>query len=279
MLDRLIKFGLVMAVTGFFAVMWGLLLAQHLPASGHSTLRPAYGQLLKPGQKERNEQWGVYFAGRRIGRSVVEITRDAEGQMRVRSTTQITIEPVMRLLTGLSGDLDVRFEASISPLTGLRDFQLNSDRIDARLLGTTGEGALHITGYIGNEHIRTVLPYSPDVMLGEAFSPLTSLPELTKDDVGRAWSVDMINPLAGGMQTVAVRVAAMREVELAGGKTRVFRLDFATGSSRWASWVQQDGELLVQGTPFGLTIRREDLPASVAEQLEAEQPGQSPPSP
>ena len=279
MLDRVIKYGFVMAVTGFFAAMWGLLLLQHFPASGHSTLRPAYAQLLKPDQNERNEQWGVYFAGRRIGRSAVEITRDMGGQMDVRSTTLITIEPVMRLLTGLSGDLDVSFEASVSPLTGLHDFQLSSDRIGVRMLGTAGEGALHITGHVGKEPIRTVLPYSPDVMLGETFSPLASLPKLSKSDLGRTWSVDMINPLTGGMQTVTVRVAAMREVELAGGKTRVFRLDFATGSSRCASWVQQDGELLIQGTPFGLTLRREGLPPSVANQLEAEQPGQSPSGP
>ena len=109
-------------------------------------------------------------------------------------------------------------------------------------------------------------------MLGEAFSPLTSMPELSKSDVGRTWSVEMVNPLAGGMQTVTVRMAAMREVELPGGKTRVFRLDFSTGSNRWASWVQQDGAVLIQGTPFGLTIRRDDLPTAVVQQLEAEQP-------
>ena len=266
-----------MAVAAFFALMWGLLLRQHLHTSRPATLQPAYDQLLKPGQQQRDEQWGVYFSGHRIGKSEVKITRDGEGQFHVRSQTQITIDPTARLLTGLAGDLDISFEATISPLTGPRDFQVISERLDTRLMGTAGDNGMHIAGHVGAEHVRTVLPVSPDLLLGEVFSPMTSLPELGKGDVGRTWSVDMVNPLAGGMQTVMVHVAAVREVELAGGKARVYRLDFTTGNGRWACWVQQDGDLLIQGTPFGLTIRREDLPPGVVEQLEAEQP--EPPRP
>ena len=272
MLDRLIKYGLVLAIAAFFAVMWGLLLKQHFPTLHPATLTPAYAQLLKPGQQSREDSWGVYFAGRRIGKSDVRITRDAEGQFRVRSNTQITIDPAVGLLIGLAGVVDITFEATISPLVGPRDFQVNSDRMHTRIMGTVGEDGIRVIGYVGAERVRALLPASRDLILGEVLSPMTTMPKLSRGDVGRTWSVDMVNPLAGGMQTVTVRVAATREVELAGGRTRVFRLDFNTGNSRWVSWVQQDGELLIQGTPFAVSLRREDLPPAVVEQLEAEQP-------
>ncbi len=276
--DRMIKSTLAVAVAAFFAVMWGLLLRQHLFVGGAPTFQPSYEALLKPDQKERIEQWGVYFAGRRIGQSELRITRDMEGLLHIQSQTSIAIEPALRYLLGTPGNLDVTFKAAISPLTGLHDFQVNSTSINTRLLGVVDEDTIKVRGYVAGETVRTDLPYTPGVFLGEVFSPFTSLPELSKSDVGRTWSVDMVNPLAAGMQRVTVEMAARREVELDGERTPVYRLDFTTSSTRWESWVTEDGSVLVQGTPFGLTIRREDLPAEVLQQLQAETPAAPPPS-
>ncbi len=172
----------------------------------------------------------------------------------------------------MPGNLDVTFKAAICPLTGLHDFQVNSEGINTRLLGVVDEDTIKVRGYVAGEHVSTDLPYTPGVFLGEVFSPFTSLPELSKSDVGRTWSVDMVNPLASGVQHVTVNLTARREVKLDGKRTPVYRLEFTTGSNRWESWVTEDGGVLVQGTPFGLTIRREDLPPEVLQQLRAETP-------
>ncbi len=131
-------------------------------------------------------------------------------------------------------------------------------------------------GFVAGERVHTELPFTPGVFLGEVFSPFTSLPDLGRSDVGRTWSVDMVNPLAAGVQHVTVHLAARREVELDGKRTPVYRLDFVTSGSHWQSWVTEDGSVLVQGTPFGLTIRREDLPPDVLDQLRTGTPAAPP---
>jgi len=279
MTDRLLKYAFVLGVTVFFAVMWGLLIRRNLSVPGTVSLQPDYDALLGPEQQKREEQWGVYFGSRRIGRSELRITREMNGFILIRSDTLITIEPAVRYVLGISGDLDIRFKASISPLRGLNDFQVVSERLDTSLLGAVSESGIRILGHIGQDDVRTVLPYSPDVFFGEVLSPLAALPELSPDDVGRLWTVDMVNPFAGGIQRVTVKVAASRQVDLADGRTRVYRLSFTTGAARWESWVNEDGGVLIQGTPFGVTIRREDLPADVVEQLATEEPAATQPAP
>ncbi len=170
---------------------------------------------------------------RRIGRSDLKITRDMEGVFHIESHTTLTIVAALRYLLGTPGNLDLTFKATISPLTGLRDFQVHSEGIDTRLLGVVSDDAIKVRGYVAGERISTDLPYTPGVFLGEVFSPFTSLPELSNSDVGRTWSVDMVNPLASGVQHVTVDLAARREVELDGKRTPVYRLDFASGSTHW----------------------------------------------
>jgi hypothetical protein len=250
LLDRAIKFTLVLAVTVFFAVMWGMLLRRHLVLVAPAAFQPSYESLLRPDENERVEHWGVYFVGSRIGQSELKVSRNAEGEIDVVSTTSITIDPALHVLLGLPAKLDVRFEASISPLVGLRNFQVSADSINTRLFGMIVDDKLSIVGHVAAQHITTDLPYSSSVFLGDVFSPFSSLPELSKADVGRSWSVDMVNPLAGGVQHVSVTVGARRQIELDGKRTRVYR----------------------QGTPFGLTIRREDLSEEVVRQLLSKEP-------
>jgi hypothetical protein len=118
--------------------------------------------------------------------------------------------------------------------------------------------------------VRTTLPFDQDRLLGEAFSPLAAMPELAKSRVGGTWKVDMVDPIAGRLQQTTVTILSSKEVELAGQAVTLFELHFAMGRNRWTSWVTEDGEVLVQGTPFGLTLRREDLSAALAEQLGTE---------
>jgi len=111
------------------------------------------------------------------------------------------------------------------------------------------------------------VPYDQDRLLGETLSPLAALPELSEDQVGRAWSFNMVNPIAGAVQPVTAQVERSKELRIRGETVRVFELRFNSGSSRWTSWVTEQGEVLMQGTPFGLALQREDLPPSALEEL------------
>ena len=97
-------------------------------------------------------------------------------------------------------------------------------------------------------------------MISEAFSPLTAVPSLDEQQVGGNWSVALLNPVTGDFQDVAVRVARSQNLRIDGESVKAFRLDFQAPVGEWVCWVTGDGQVLVQGTPFGLTLRREDLP-------------------
>ena len=112
--------------------------------------------------------------------------------------------------------------------------------------------------HAGEDDLKTNIPYEEGRLLSEVLSPLTALPPLDEDLVGRDWTVDMINPIAGTVEQVTVTVVGFKEATLAEGPARVFRLLFATRSTRWVCWVSEEGEVLIQGTPFGLSLQREE---------------------
>lgn len=272
MLSKFAKYALVLGITAFFAVMWGLMLRPHLAVPTGAGLRPDYVSLLKPGEKERTTSWGIYFGGNRIGRSEMLVRQQEDGTIVIRTDAEIKLDPAVEYVLGLVGTLDVKFLVNISPLRGLLLFQADSKLLDTSLQGAVRDDEILLRGHVGKERIRTSIPYDADGLLAEAFSPLAGLPELKRGQVGRNWTMDMVNPVAGTLQKVSVSIARSKEITLADRTVRVFQLSFATGAGRWNSWVTEDGEVLVQGTPFGLSLRREDLPADVLTDLRAVTP-------
>jgi hypothetical protein len=266
-LQRIGRLAGLLAIAAFFAIMWGLLLRDHLRTQSAAQLRPNYDNLLKPGEEERNTAWGIYFGAVRIGHLSMKVARETDGTITVRTDAAISISQAARYIVGVAGNLDAGFQATISPLRGLMFFQIDSKLLNAAVQGSVRENEIYLIGHIGAERIRTSLPYNQDRLLGEALSPLTALPALKESQVGRSWDIDMVNPITGSVQKVTIAVAGSKRVILRGEKVTAFELTFVAGANRWASWVTEDGDVLVQGTPFGLTMQREDLPASVLSEL------------
>lgn len=266
-LQKVGRLTVMLAITAFFAAMWALLLREHLRTRSAASMRPNYDNLLKPGEQERNTAWGIYFGGIRIGRLKMNVWREADGSIVVRTEAKIAISQAARYVVGVAGDLDAEFQATISPLRGPMFFEVNSKLLDAALQGTVREGEIHLVGHLGAERIRTSFPCEQDTLLGEALSPLTALPQLKESQVGRTWDINMVNPITGKVQKVNIAVASSKKVILNDRKVRVFELTSTAGTNHWASWATEDGDVLVQGTPFGLTMQREDVPASVLSEL------------
>jgi len=266
-MDKVIRYSLALAVAGFFALMWGLLLRAHLPVAPSARLQPFYNNLLSPGQTERTSKWGVYFGDRRIGEAETRIWRDGSGMISVRTNTEIHLTKAAALVLGLTGTLDVEFTARISPLRGLQSFDVESKLLNVQVMGTVAGDTMLVTGRFGKDNLKANVPYEEGRLLSEVLSPLTALPPLDEGLVGQDWTVDMINPIAGTVEQVTVTVVGFKEATLAEGPARVFRLLFAARSTRWVCWVTQEGEVLIQGTPFGLSLRREDIPTAAIQEL------------
>jgi hypothetical protein len=269
---KLASYALVMAVTAFFAIAWGLLLREHVDVGTGVALTPAFDDLLDPDETERSSAWGIYFGPLPVGRSRVTVAREEGGLISLRSRTSANLGPALRFVTGKVGKLDVDFTATISPLRGLHHFSVQSELLDTSLQGTVNEGEVLVTGHIGPDRIRTRAPFEQNRLLGQVLAPLSALPPPRKRNVGKSWPIEVVNPIAGEIQRVLVRLERYKTVTLDGEGVDVFEHSFTTGTSRWTSWVTADGETLVQGTPFGLTLRREPLPLETLAELSSDAP-------
>ncbi len=259
-MERIVKYTLVFGVAAFFAVMWGTLLRRHLPGPQVGSVQPNYERLLPPGESERSETWDVYFGRRIIGTSRVKVWREPGGIMNIETKTTVD-SPAVRLAMGLSGAMEVKFEARISPLHGPVFFAVMSDALGVYLTGEPRGEKVRLRGRAGGQRVDATVPNPLGAFLGNSLSPMVAVGELSKSHLGRVWTVNLINPLSGKMENTAVQVTKVRAVEIDGERTRCFELTFTGGNGRWRSWVTGDGQMLVQGTPVGLVLRRRDLPA------------------
>lgn len=268
-MEKPLRYSLVLAVAAFFAVMWGLLLRSHFPLESADRLRPFYENLLEPGEQERTVAWGIYLEDNRIGHANTRVWRDQMGGISIHTTTEIDLKATLHNILGVSGVLDVDFKANISPMLGLQSFDVTSKMLNTELMGTVADDRMLISGHIGKDAVRTSLPCDEQRMLSEVLSPISALPPLDEAMVGQEWTLDLVNPIAGKVQEVTVTIISFKDLRLADETTTVFKVLFATRASQWTSWVTEEGTVLVQGTPFGITLQREDIPAEALAELKA----------
>ncbi len=229
--------------------------------------RADFNALLPPEESERSSEWNIYFGSRRIGHSTLEIRRAQVGAIELENRSEIRLDPALRYVLGVSGRLDLRIRATVSPFEGLQLLRIDSQFLDAGIVGTVRGDELVLTGHLGEQQINSSVPYETGKFMGDLLSPVIPLEELDEDQVGTTWTVEMVNPLAGSVQTVGVNVARMRQIALGGKDVRVFQLLLTGPTGKWSSWVTGDAEVVVQGTPFGFVVARADLPRRTLDEL------------
>jgi len=264
---KLIKNLMLLGTAAFFAVMWALLLGEHIEQQRSAELTVNYERLLPPGQQRRETDLGIYFMGRRLGKTHTEVKRLEQGTIQVRSRTQIELGKRLEHVIGASGKININFTASFEALSGLRHFALSCEELGVKLRGIRRDGELVLVGSFHEQRIQTTASLEGGRFVTGAFSPVSGFPELDKNAVGKTWQFHVANPVLGRVEKVTAKVESSTMVSLNSELVRVFRISVSGPVSRWESWVTADGEILVQGTPYGLTLRREDIPQSVMQQL------------
>ena len=274
--EKLIKNAIVLAAAAFFAVMWGLVIRQRIAAQQVDMLGAVYDTLLAPGQQRRESTFGIYFMGRRFGGTQAVVARQPDDSIRAESVTEIDVGPAMEPIIGVSGAVKIRFDVIVEPLSGIRHFSLACRELGVRLFGMRRGDELSIEGSVRGKTVHTALPFDQRQFLTGMFSPMGGLPELNEEAVGAAWRLHVVNPLLGGVERVTAKVESSMLVPTDSGTMRVFLISLSTSGSRWHTWVNADGEVLVQGTPIGLTLRREDIEPSVMRAILARESATAP---
>jgi len=258
---------LALLVACLFALTWGLLLRERIGMSTGPTVVPKYEELLSEGEDRRDARMGIYLGPQRIGETQTTVERSTFGSFYVRSLTRVEIKDLPAYMFRTVGDVTIEFFADISPLTGLRSIQVTCPRLDVRLIGTVREGQLVMRGVMAGERITKSIPFMGGPFLGEAFTPMAGLPDLKRARKGDRWTMLLVNPIVGSVQAIRVTVEDRRIVGRGADKCTLLRLGFNSGSQVWQSWVTAEGDVMVQGTPLGLTLRREDMPQAVRDAI------------
>jgi len=256
----------VLAIACFFAVMWGLVLRERVATAPVHGVRPDYDRLLGPEEERREYLMGIYWGEKRRGMTHTVIERGESGNITIHSSTRLQPADITRFVVPAGKELDVEFEADISPLSGLRSMRISSNALGAHLFGIKHEqeGVMRIRGRLAGSMLQTELEIPDEAFLGEAFAPLSGLPDLEQAREGETWTVHMLNPLLGSFDPVRVTLGRSQRVEVAGETVRIYEIVFHVGTHLWRAWVTGEGEVLYQGTPFGFVLIREDLPPSLA---------------
>jgi hypothetical protein len=263
---RIVRDFLVLGIAAFFAVMWGAMLRERLVLAPSQPVRPNYEKLLDRGEKTRTAVLGIYRGDTRLGRTRTTITRE-QGAIQLHSNTRFELGDLIQYMAPNVQDLEVSFSATITPVVGLRFMQVECPQLDVSLRGFVQEDELRVRGSVGGEQVNRRIPYAKQPFLGDAFSPMSGLPELDDASPGDVWTMHVVNPIIGGVQQVRVRLARSRTVRVGGETLRVHELEFEGGGRSWGSCVTGDGRVLVQGTPFGLTLRRENVSSELRDYM------------
>jgi len=270
---RLLRTTVALSIACFFALMWGFLLRERISYAPPPPLSRSYSSLLRKDEQSKRILMGIYFGKARIGRSMTTIEKK-EDSVELLSTTSLNAKQ----LGAADRDVEIEFKARFSPLKGLRSFRATSKALALDIMGSAQGDILTVRGTFGGKRVRMKLDNSQGPTLSSLLSPFGGLSKPSEQRVGESWSMNMVNPLAGTVETVTAQLSSSMDLEVSGGKVRVYKITFFAGGQRWHAWVDEDGEILVQDTPLPLPIVlvREDTPQALRDAIMQPEPSAKP---
>jgi hypothetical protein len=247
------------AVVAFWLIMMGLLYDRHTSRPRAVPLAASYDRLLPPDVQKVQRTMGIYLLERRFGTAHTVIRR-MQDEILVSNVIEIQAERIPKFVRPIERNVVISFDLVFSPLTGLRQVKARVPEFEVNLIGLVQGDELVLTGRIGTERVREVLPFAQNRLLSDFFSPLEGLPRLGPSDVGRKWEVTLMNPFTGRSEHVLIEIKRLVREKIGGRDVPIYILEFNSQNSLWNTWVTEEGEVLQQGTPFGLVLKREDVP-------------------
>ncbi len=265
------RYTAILVITAFFAVMWGLLLQNNVDWSSSPEGHPNYGAIMGQEQQDRKIVWSIYYATSRVGRSITTIQRRKD-DIQIVSRTNLNLGKGVQLLARVPDHLNVMLRADVSTVSGIRSIKIVCDQLDIRLHGVRQGDTLKVRGHVGEQMVENTIQVDQKVFVGQMLAPMSRLSPLSFLQSGQAWTVEIFNPLLGGFQEVNVVYKGKTEHFLQGRAMMAHRVVFRTDKRSWESYLNEEGEILQQGTPYGLKLIREDR-ADKREDVETEETG------
>jgi hypothetical protein len=135
------------------------------------------------------------------------------------------------------------------------EFSLKSNLLNADVSGQRNEGGTFDIIIRSGETDRAMTVAIPDDVI--VHSPFTSL-ALRNLGPGRTLTVHTLNPVTMTREAVTLRGEGDDTIRLDGEPVKAQRVSVTYGGTDFSAWIDRDGNLLRQETPFGWTLERAD---------------------
>ncbi|MDP7035044.1 MAG: hypothetical protein QF752_11185 [Planctomycetota bacterium] len=255
-------------VVGFWILMMVFLVQREiLPEM--VPVRSGYQAVLSDlGETPRREKMRIHFHGQSLGTSWTEMKRTGEGY-RIIQHVKFSTDSERTLADGPIGTsflqlLGLQAESRVIQEIG-SDFQLRSVQVQFRLGGMEGqvdgvvEGhRMRLIGGMKGESVQESFVDVPKGMLwGNHLSPLHGIGRLRVGATSRFGSVDPMTRVSTVYTTQVLE--RLTPVAWEGGMMDVFKVQVTSRMSEWFLEITEDGTVLRQDGPMGLSMVRESL--------------------
>jgi len=198
---------------------------------------------------------GVYFSdGTKIGythSTVRPRPASAGGGYRARNVTRIRMSMLGHPIA-MRANVDWTLDGSGK----MENLKFTLDSTDALFTaeGEVENDMLRLKVSTGETEFTKDLPISGNVLVSDAFSPLTTMPDMEE---GVEYEVEMIDPVALVTRKARMRAGPVEEVEIGGTRVEARRVEVDFAGITANVWGTRDGEIVKVDTPVGLVMVKE----------------------
>ncbi len=251
-----------MLIVLFWAVMAGVLLKREVLVA---RLPLVESQLGAQGIGPADSWMGVYFSdGTKIGFTHSTVRRrpaSSGGGFRARNVTRIRMSMLghpIAILANVNWTLDDNGK--------MEDLKFEMDSTDSLFTaeGKVVNGTLRLKVSTGETEFIKELPIGENIVVSDAFSPLTTLPDMEE---GVEYAVEMLDPVALVTRQARLRAGPIEKLDLGGESVEARRVEVDFAGITAHVWGTSAGEIVKVDTPVGLVMIKE--PPEVAMSGEA----------
>ena len=236
---------LTLGIVASWVVMAALLVQRHARPSAEPLMLPTAATL-----DERDEWFGIYAEGRKIGHAHRVTARTEDGyafyEDSVVALAMLGVPQTLR--TALTAETDDAF------ILRRFTFALTSPATEFRAHGTSDGHRLDVTyGAVGHEADLS-LPLDDPIHLPSTLRPHILAAEPA---AGARFTLPVFSPMTLGNEPMTVTIEGREQLAGADGPTEALKLSEEYGSVRTTVWLDDDGAVLRETTALGFALERE----------------------
>lgn len=223
----------------FWAIMSFLYLKSEVLPTLPALTQPSYEAFLKNKTMTSKSKMGIYYGGQKLGSSVTTTETLSNGYHQISNRTILKRLPLLPVET----KVEITAQSFINTRYQLDSFQLKVKSLlfNYEINGKVENNELVVTVFDGRNTQTRRVSNPPNTTLSNGLSPFLNMPNL---QVGKEWTISMLNPLSGGLERVRAFVESKDTIEWQDNSYEVYEVVLDYRDFKPRAWITPDGKIL-----------------------------------